>query len=111
MNGYEVIRLLCYTISAPTLLYLALAQWRSRRYAQAMFYLSISFLFAWFVFEASVTSSGASTREIRFLATPFVVAATVSVVMMAAKQADLRRKLAAWKGRHERHDSLGATAG
>lgn len=106
-----MIRLLCYTISAPTLLYLALAQWRSRRYAQAMFYLSISFLFAWFVFEGSVTSSGASTREIRYLATPFVVAATVSVVAMAAKQADLRRKMAAWKARRERNDTMGATAG
>lgn len=110
MNGYEMTRLLCYTISAPTLLYLALAQWRSRRYAQATFYLSISFLFAWFVFEASVASSGASTREMRFLATPFVVVAMVSVVAMAAQQADARRKLAAWKGRHERHNSMGAAA-
>lgn len=99
MNGYEMIRLFCYTISAPLLLYLALAFMRSHRYAPATFYLSISFLFAWFVFEASLTATGTNTRDIRFFATPVVVIAAGSVMAMVAQQVDLQYKLRRWRSR------------
>lgn len=108
MNGYEMTRMFCYAISAPTLLYLALALIRSHRYAQATFYLAISFLFAWFVFEAWLTSTGVNTREMRLLATPLVVVATGAIALMAAQQANIWRK---FERRQWRRHSMDSTAG
>ncbi len=91
MTHWELTRLLCYTVTAPVLLYLALAMARNRLYAQACFYLAISLLFAWFLFEVTLIGAGVNTREIRFMATPIVFMAMVSVVWMAVNLAQWRR--------------------
>lgn len=90
MTHWELTRLLCYTVAAPVLLYLALAMARNRLYAQACFYLAISLLFTWFLFEVTMIGAGVNTREMRFLATPFVVMAALSAVWMAANLAQWR---------------------
>lgn len=93
MTHWEWTRLVCYTVAAPTLLYLALAMARNRLYAQAVFYLAVSLLFAWFLFEVTLIGAGINTREMRYMATPLVVMATISAVWMVVNL--LRWRLAA----------------
>lgn len=91
MTHWEITRLVCYTVAAPTLLWLSLAMARNRLYAQACFYLAISLLFAWFLFEVTMIGAGVNTRDMRFLATPLVAIAACSAVWMAINLLQLRR--------------------
>lgn len=90
MSHWELMRLTCYTVAAPVLLYLALAMARNRLYAQACFYLAVSLLFTWFLFEVTLIGAGVDTREMRFVATPLVVMATIAAVWMAGNLAQWR---------------------
>ena len=92
MNHWEITRLICYAVAAPARLYLALAMLRNHLYSQGVFYLSISLLFGWFVFETTLASTGVSTRAYRFVATPAVVAAGISAVWMVWQMLSWRRK-------------------
>lgn len=91
MTHWELTRLVCYTVSAPVLLYLALAMMRNRLYAQACFYLATSLLFTWFLFEVTLIGAGVNTRELRFVATPLVMMSAVSAVWIAVNLAQWRR--------------------
>jgi len=88
MSHWEITRLVCYTVAAPLLLYIALRMARSRQLAYATFFVSISLLFMWYMVEVTLLSSGINTREYRIIATPLVVAATTASLWMVL---DLRR--------------------
>ena len=85
MTWNEIVRLACYTIGAPLLLWMALGMMRSRMHAQGLFLLSISLLFVWYMVDVTMVSAGASTRETRNAATMLTVMATSGVVWMAIK--------------------------
>lgn len=92
MTIYEIIRMLCYTIAAPTLLYLTFVMARQRLYAQMCFYGSLMLLFVWYMFEITLASTGVNTREYRVVGTPMVIVSTVSAVWMAGKLIAARRR-------------------
>lgn len=77
----------CYAAGAPALLYLALFALRNRRVAAGLFYLSISLLFCWYLFDLTLISAGINEREIRWIATPLTVMAALSAVWMAVSAA------------------------
>jgi hypothetical protein len=83
MTIWEILRMGCYTIAAPSLLYLALWMGRQRLYAQMCFYASLSLLFIWYMVEITIAATGINTREYRVIGTPMVVSATISAVWMA----------------------------
>lgn len=83
MTIWEIIRMICYVISAPTLLYLALVTGRRRMYAQTALCASWSILYIWYMVEITIAATGVNTREYRVIGTPMVVAATISAVWMA----------------------------
>lgn len=89
MTHWEITRMSCYVIAAPTLLYLALFMARQRLYAQMCLYLSLSLLFVWYAVEITLASTGVNTREYRIIGTPMIVMATVSVLWIAAQTARL----------------------
>lgn len=91
MTTWELTRLACYTVAAPVLLYLALSMARNRRYAQACFYLAVSLLFAWFLFEVTLIGAGVNTRELRFIATPLVIVITISALWIMVDLLQWRR--------------------
>ena len=82
MSHWELTRLLCYTVAAPMLFYMALRMARSRQPAYALFFASISLLFVWYMVEVTLLSRGINTREYRPLATPLVVMAALSSLWM-----------------------------
>ena len=84
MTSWEVVRMVCYTASAPALLYLALAAGRQRQYARASFDAALSLLFVWYMVEISIASSGINTRQYRVIGTPMVVTIAISAVWMVA---------------------------
>jgi hypothetical protein len=92
MTHWEITRLVCYTISAPLLLWLALGLLRDRAQALGLFLLSIYLLFSWYMVDVTLVSSGASTRETRNLATLLVVMATIGTVWMAVERYQWRRR-------------------
>ncbi len=92
MTHWEITRLICYTISAPLLLWLALGMLRDRARALGLFLLSICLLFTWYMVDVTLVSSGASTRETRNLATLLVVMATVGTIWMAVERYQWRRR-------------------
>lgn len=92
MTHWEITRLVCYTISAPLLLWLALGLLRDRARASGLFLLSICLLFSWYMVDVTLVSSGASTRETRNLATLLVVMATIGTVWMAVERYQWRRR-------------------
>lgn len=77
----------CYAAGAPALLYLSLFAFRNRRVASGIFYLSISLLFCWYLFDLALISAGIEEREIRWIATPITIAAALSAVTMAISAA------------------------
>ena len=93
MTHWEITRLICYTISAPLLLWLALGMLRDRARALGLFLLSICLLFTWYMVDVTLVSSGASTRETRNLATLLVVMATVGTIWMAVERYQWRRRV------------------
>lgn len=95
MSHWEITRLVCYTIAAPLLLYMALRMARSRQLAYALFFFSISMLFTWYMVEVTLLSSGLDTRQYRIIATPLVVMATMASAWMVF---DMRRYH--WRMRH-----------
>ncbi len=92
MSHWELTRLLCYTIAAPMLFYMALRMARSRQPAYALFFASISLLFVWYMVEVTLLSSGINTREYRPLATPLVVMAALSSLWMVIDLRQFHRK-------------------
>lgn len=83
MTAWEILRMICYTIAAPALLYLALWMARQHLYAQMCFYASLSLIFIWYMVEITLASTGINTREYRVIGTPMVVISTISAVWMA----------------------------
>lgn len=102
MTHWEITRMVCYSLAAPSLLYLALFMLRNRSWAAGVFYLSVSLLFLWYLFDLTMVAAGVNEREMRWLATPLTVAAAVSAVWMALESARAcvvikqTRKGAAW---------------
>lgn len=92
MTIWELIRLICYTISVPVLMWLALGLLRARTRALGLFILSICLLFAWYMVDVTLVSSGASTRETRNLATLLVIMATIGTIWMAVERYQSHRK-------------------
>ena len=90
MTIYEFVRMCCYTVGAPTLLYLALYAARQRLYAQMTFYTSLSLLFVWYMVEITIATTGINTREYRIIGTPMAIATTISAAWMAINAARSR---------------------
>lgn len=80
MTHWEIVRLSCYVLSAPALLYLALHHAHARQFAYALFYGVLAMLFAWYVLEITIASTGINTREYRVIGTPMVMAITAALL-------------------------------
>lgn len=85
MTILELLRMTCYAIGAPVLLYLALSAWRNRLFPEALLYVSLSALFLWYIVEITIAGTGVNTREYRVVGTPLVMACTVAAVWMAVR--------------------------
>ncbi|MBP8293747.1 MAG: hypothetical protein KAX65_13310 [Caldilineaceae bacterium] len=99
MTHWEITRLVCYTISAPLLLWLALGLLRDHARALGLFMLSICLLFTWYMVDVTLVSSGASTRDTRNFATLLVVMATIGTIWMAVERYQWRRKRSIWRSK------------
>ena len=84
MTWIEIVRVACYVLASPALLFLAIHTAQHKVFAVALFYGSISLLFAWYVIEITLASTGLNTREYRVIGTPFVLSATVGVLWIVA---------------------------
>lgn len=82
MTHWEILRLACYVIVVPALLYLTLHNGRRRAYAYAAFFGSQTLLFAWYVVEITIASTGVNTREYRVIGTPMIVIMTAAIVVI-----------------------------
>lgn len=91
MSAAEWIRILCYTVTTPLLLYLALWALRERLYPQMLIYGSLSLNFVWYMIELSIASTGANTRELRIINTPMIIMLTVGAIWMATNIYRLRK--------------------
>lgn len=70
----------CYVIGGPAALQIALRNARMGNYPQAGLFLSWALLYAWYVVEIWLASTGINTREYRAIGTPMVVVSAVSLV-------------------------------
>ncbi len=80
-----------YSLAAPALLYVAIFHLRNRMYASGLFYLAISLLFCWYLFDLTLVSAGVEERELRWVATPLTVAAAVGALWLAFNASRLCR--------------------
>ena len=80
-----------YSLAAPALLYVAIFHLRNRMYASGLFYLAISLLFCWYLFDLTLVSAGVEERELRWVATPFTVAASGAALWLAFNASRLCR--------------------
>lgn len=90
MTIWEAVRMVCYVILAPTMLYLTLWMARQHLYAQMCLYASLSLLFGWYMVEITISATGINTREYRVIGTPMVVVATISAVWMVVNVVRVR---------------------
>ena len=103
MTIWEVIRMFCYVLMAPSLLYLALYNARTHNHWCALLYGSMALLFTWYVIEISLASTGVNTREYRIIGTPMILAMTAAVLGLVLRVRSERR-------RHDPHWRPGAPA-
>lgn len=75
--------MVCYAVSAPALLYVALFYLRNRQFAAGVFHLAISLLFCWYLFDLTMISAGVEERHMRWIATPVTVVAAGAAVALA----------------------------
>ncbi len=83
MTIWEITRMACYVVAAPSMLWLALFAMRHRMYAQMCLYGALAALFTWYMAEITIASTGINTREYRVIGTPMVVAIAVSALWLA----------------------------
>lgn len=62
MTYPEIVRLLCYTVAAPSALYVALYMARCRQWPQAVFFGSLALSWFWYMAEITIASTGINTR-------------------------------------------------
>lgn len=91
MTHWELLRLACYVVMAPALLYLTLYHARMRDVWLALLYGSMAVLVTWYVMEISLASTGVNTREYRVFGTPMVVGMTVAVLGLVQRVRTERR--------------------
>ncbi len=84
MTFWEIVRMVCYVVGAPALLYLALWLTRHRLYVAALGVGALSALFVWYTVEITIAATGLNTREYRVIGTPMVLMITVSAVLLVA---------------------------
>lgn len=84
MTIWEIVRMICYVIAAPALLYLALWLAHYRMHVAAVGLGALSALFVWYMIEITLASSGVNTREYRVIGTPMIVIITIAAVMLVA---------------------------
>lgn len=80
MNPFDAIRMISYTIITPSLIIIAASIYRSGMRRPAAMCLFLAMFFAWLLFEATLTSTGTNTRELRAWATPITVLIAISAV-------------------------------
>lgn len=85
MTLWEYVRMACYVVSAPALLHVALWLVHRRLYATAAGVAALSALFAWYMLEITLASTGINTREYRVIGTPMIVIITISVLLTVAR--------------------------
>lgn len=82
MTFPEIVRLLCYTVAAPSALYVSLYMARCRQWPQAVFFGSLALSWFWYMAEITIASTGINTREYRIVGTPMVMATAVALVVI-----------------------------
>ncbi len=100
MNHWELTRMVCYSVAAPALLYVALFDLRNRMFASGIFYLAISLLFCWYLFDLTLVAAGVNEREIRWIATPITIVAAGAALWMAFNASRICRLMYLRRTRH-----------
>lgn len=83
--------MVCYAVAAPALLYVALFNLRNRMFAHGLFFMAISLLFCWYLFDITLIAAGVEERDMRWIATPLTVLAAGAAVRMAFSASRLCR--------------------
>lgn len=91
MTHWEITRLICYTIGAPTALYVMFYLVRARFYAWGVFLGGLGLLWVWYMVEITIASTGVNTREYRSIGTPLVMMSTIALLVMAYQVRKVRR--------------------
>lgn len=91
----EIVRIICYVISAPTFLYVALGHIRRHDYVHGLMALFLSALFVWYMVEITLASSGINTREYRIIGTPMIIGITVCALWLAIDMFMVKRSVGA----------------
>lgn len=91
MTIWEIVRMICYVVAAPALLYKALSMMHEHRYGGAVLRLFLALLFVWYMVEITMIGHGVNTRDYRIIGTPMIIViATVA----------LTQAVNVWKSRH-----------
>lgn len=84
MSTWEIVRMACYVVSVPTLLYLTLHSIHNRSYSFSALYGGLAMLLSWYVVEITIASTGINTREYRVIGTPLVIVIAASLLSIAS---------------------------